>query len=243
MLFHPHQKKVIQPALKINNQSISFEDNFDFLGVTINKNLNWTNHASKISKKISKTIGIMCKLKHLVPSNILLTIYNSLITPYLNYGLLAWGTNMNRIFKLQKKAIRIITNSSFNSHTDPLFQELNLLKVMDMCIFQEYKFCYKFQNRTLPSYFYNNFLTPLHDVHTYNTRGANNFQMPGIRHSFAKNALRYRIPLAYNNCPNCIKNKISTHSYQGFVKYIKLHIIRENYNTRCNDRHCYVCRR
>jgi hypothetical protein len=141
MLFHPHQKKVIQPALKINNQSISFEDNFDFLGVTINKNLNWTNHASKISKKISKTIGIMCKLKHLVPSNILLTIYNSLITPYLNYGLLPWATNMNRIFRLQKMPIGIITNSSFNCHTDPLFKVLNLLKVMDICVLQEYKFC------------------------------------------------------------------------------------------------------
>ena len=59
----------------------------------------------------------------------LLTIYNSLITPYLNYGLLAWGSQIDKLFKLQKKAVRIITNASFNSHTDPLFKQLNLLKV------------------------------------------------------------------------------------------------------------------
>ena len=59
--------------------------------------------------------------------------------------------------------------------------------------------------------------------------------------SFVKNTLHYRLPLAYNNCPKCIKEKITTHSYQGFVKYTKQYFVRENYNSICNDRNCYIC--
>ena len=243
MVFYPPQKRISQPNLIINDQSINFEDNFDFLGITINKHLNWTTHVSKISKKISKTIGVMCRLKHFIPPSILLTIYNSLITPYLNYGLLSWAPRANKLLKLQKKAIRIITNSSFNSHTDPLFKELRLLKIIDICYLQEYKFCFKFQNRTLPTYFLNELITIQHDIHPYNTRGAGNYQFPGIRHSFAKQTLRYRIPLIYNTCPTCIKDKISTHSYQGFTKYVKQYLIQEKYNTICNDHHCFICNR
>ena len=56
------------------------------------------------SQKIAKTIGIMCKMKKFVPSIILQTIYSSLITPYLNYGILTWGTQASKLCKLQKKA-------------------------------------------------------------------------------------------------------------------------------------------
>ena len=55
-------------------------------------------------------IGIMYRLKHRIPSEIILTIYNGLIKPHILYGLKCWGFNQI-ILKLQKKAMRIICSS------------------------------------------------------------------------------------------------------------------------------------
>ena len=49
-------------------------------------------------------------------------MYNSFILSSLNYGILVWGYNTDRLFKLQKRAVRVISKSKFNARTDPLFQ-------------------------------------------------------------------------------------------------------------------------
>ena len=61
----------------------------------------------------------MSKLKHSIPSHSLKTIYDSLILSHISYGITLWGSNNNRIYKLQKKAVRIIYKSKYNAHTSP----------------------------------------------------------------------------------------------------------------------------
>ena len=66
---------------------------------------------------MSRNIGIINKLKHFVPKRILLSLYYTLVMPYLNYGILAWGnsckTYLNKLLKLQKRAVRHICKTSF----------------------------------------------------------------------------------------------------------------------------------
>ena len=104
MLFHQPQKRVTIPKLKINNTLIECVDEFNYLGLIINKHLKWNSHVNKIGNKISQTIGVINKLKQLIPQKTLLTIYNSVILPHINYCILAWGHDSNRILKLQKKS-------------------------------------------------------------------------------------------------------------------------------------------
>ena len=94
--------------------------------------------------KISISIGILNKLKHYIPLHIRINIYNSLILPYVNYGILLWGNNHEKVTKLQKKAMRIINLKKYNSHTEPLFQKLHMLKVEDIFKLHQLKFFYKF---------------------------------------------------------------------------------------------------
>ena len=108
MLFYQRQKRVTIPNIKINNTDLRCIDNFNFLGLTFNKHLGWADHVNKLSSKICKIIGIMNKLQFQLPQNILLTIYNSLILSQLNYCLLGWGYESKHLYKLQKRAIRII---------------------------------------------------------------------------------------------------------------------------------------
>ena len=64
-------------------------------------------------------------------------MYNSLILLHINYGILVWGHQAHRIFKLQKRAIRIITLSKYNA--DPIYIELKFLKLDDIYKLQQLK--------------------------------------------------------------------------------------------------------
>ena len=91
MVFHMPQKQINIPNIEIENIKIEFSDEFNFLGLTIHKHLKWDSHINKIASKILNIIGIMYRLKHMVPSEIFLTIYNGLNKPHILYGLKCWG--------------------------------------------------------------------------------------------------------------------------------------------------------
>ena len=82
-------------------------------------------------------------------------IYNALILSHINYGLLLWGYNADRIYNLQK-SIRIIELKKYNAHTEPLFKSFKLLKVADIFKLQQLKFYFNLINNKQPGYF-NNF--------------------------------------------------------------------------------------
>ena len=98
-----------------------------FLGVIIDENLNWKHHIDAISKTISRNIGMLTKLKHYVPGYILYSLYCTLVLPYVNYGISIWGNTykvyLDKIFKLQKWAIRTFSLEYYRSHTGPLFKK------------------------------------------------------------------------------------------------------------------------
>ena len=73
-----------------------------------------------------------CTFRCTFPKQILINLYKSLFTPHLNYGSLVWGTNTKQIEILQKRILRIITNSTYIAHTEPILKELGLINVNDM---------------------------------------------------------------------------------------------------------------
>ena len=74
MLFFKHPKVVPTLKLLINGNPIEQVTNFNFLGITIDQNITWSDHITKISIKVARVIGILSKLKHIFPRNILRTI-------------------------------------------------------------------------------------------------------------------------------------------------------------------------
>ena len=133
MLFHKKGKRIPNIELKINDQFLERVDSFVFLGLILDQEMSWKIHSQKVHTKISKVGGILARLKRFLPSNILLTIYNSLLLPRINYCLLCWGfINTKGILLIQKKSVRLITGSGYFAHSDPLFQNLNLMKIDDI---------------------------------------------------------------------------------------------------------------
>ena len=116
--------------LKLCGQHIECVRQFVFLRITIHEALNWDRYIDKIATKISRTLGVMNKLKHFILKYSLKIMYSSLIATHFNNNILLWGFNTHRLIKLQKRAIRIITDSKYNSNTEPLLKYLKIKKMI-----------------------------------------------------------------------------------------------------------------
>ena len=85
-----------------------------------------------MSKKISRGIGILSKLRHFVTDDIFTQLYYSLVCPFLAYGLVVWGntyaTTLKPVVTLQKQALRIITFSKRDAQSSLIFSQLSLVK-------------------------------------------------------------------------------------------------------------------
>ena len=119
VIFHPYQKKldrdVILRIFDIDTNEFVLLDQktyIKYLGILIDSNLTSKYHISYITTKISKTIGVIARLRHFVPPSTLLTLYRSLISPYFLYGLTVWSQApqiyLNQYLVLQKRALRLI---------------------------------------------------------------------------------------------------------------------------------------
>ena len=95
--------------LKLNLRNIEEKNYIKYLGIYIDKNLNWAPHIQHINSKISKNLGILFRLRHFLTLNTLKQIYYSLIYPYLHYGIMSWGnTYPSRLTKVQTKQNKCI---------------------------------------------------------------------------------------------------------------------------------------
>lgn len=240
MIFHMPNKRTTTFTPKIDDVNIEKVDEFIFLGLTLDSNLNWKKHTEKVSNKCSKIIGILNRLKYVLPVQIKVLLYNSLLLSHINYCIMAWGYQGNRVMKIQKKAMRIITLNKYNSHTEPLFKKLNLLKVEDILKLQELKFYFRYIHKNLPDYLLKWQIVPKDNIHNYDTRNTQNIYTFRTKHDFAMKCLKYNLPHAINNTPDLIKDKIYTHSMRGFSIYVKNYFL-QKYDYRCTLSNCYTC--
>ena len=137
--------------------------------------------------------------------------------------IILWGSENNRVSKLQKRAVRIIRKESRLSHTDPIFKELNLLKINDIYGLQLLKCYFKYEHNLLPKYFdvFNVRLNS--EIHAHNTRNQHKLRIPFVKHNFATACVRYQLPKTVNSMPRSITDKVHTHSFNGFSTYANLY--------------------
>ena len=204
----------------IDNVPIIEKRSTKFLGVTLDSNLNWNDHVQKINTSISKSVGILWKLKPLLTKKILLMLYNSLVLPHINYCNVVWGncnkSKIDSLFLLQKKAIRICTHSAYLAHTSSLFKQSKTLKVPDLHTYQSAIFMFKHINKLLP--FFHDTFTPNSEIHTYPTRHRNDLHLNNPKLLLAHRSIRHHGPDIWNSLPEEIKSRTSLFSFKATLK-------------------------
>ena len=142
-----------------------------------------------------------------ITSRFVLTIYRSLVAPYLAYGLMAWGqackSYLEKLLKLQKRALRFIYFSERNQHTISLFIDVGVLplKFLYYEILANLKF--EIRHSNAPGNIQDLF-QDISDDHSYNTRSSasNNFYPQSSRlsnqvNSFLDSEQKYGMKCLY----------------------------------------------
>lgn len=224
ILFSTKQTKV---DIKINIDKFEIErvKHTKFLGVIINEKLTWDDHILLVCNKVSKHVGILRRIKHKIPVTLLRSLYYTLINPYLDYCNIIWAISssvvLDKLFGLQKRAIRLITNSDWNAHSAPLFLASKVLTIHQLNLLQVASFMYKVYNKLLPQYFIDMFVFN-RSVHSHYTRQCNDFHVPHHRLVLTSNSIRvFGVSLWNNICIN-IRN---SNSLQSFRTKYKLFVI------------------
>ena len=78
--------KFLHPTLLFNNIPLNYSLFQKHLGLTLDVKLNYSEHIKSITKKISKTMGLLCKFQQILPRSILLTIYKTFVRSRLDYA-------------------------------------------------------------------------------------------------------------------------------------------------------------
>ena len=126
----------------------------------------------------------------------------------------------------------MITLSGYSAHSEPLFKQLNMLKIADQLRLQELQFYFKYIHKNLPAYLLDwEFISNV-NIHLHDTRTSSKIHTVRTKHEFAKKCLTYNLPHSINATPAIVVEKIQTHSPRGLLhmqnnssyKNIQIHV-------------------
>jgi hypothetical protein len=146
MQFKPYQKNALDINFSYNGVNVECVDTCTFLGLNIDTSINWKSHIQKTKSKLSKFIYALRELKKYTNFQCALTAYYAYAFSWLKYGVILWGnsTDINDLFILQKKCVRILANIKNIDSCRPYFIEYQILTLTSIYIFEICKFVRKY---------------------------------------------------------------------------------------------------
>ena len=194
--------------------------------------LSWNLHTDSISKKLVFIISRLSRLKPVLPSQILMYIYTSIIQPKIDYAISIWGYrpttahNINKVQRLQNRAARILTGNFdyVNTRSIDLVKNLGLMNVTQK---RDYimiiMMLFKSIHGLVPDYICDE-ITMQRDITVRTTRFTvnNNVHVPHIILECCKTAFAYRSPVLWNALPENIKK---CETLNCFKQCVKLHVV------------------
>ena len=196
--------------IKIAGKSIEQVCHTKFLGIYIDNALNWDAHIDSVAKKLSSVCYALYRLSKISSMTTVLAYYYANFISRATYGILFWGSSCHfeRLFKLQKKAVRNIVGVSKYTSCRNLFKELNILTLPSIYILEILLYVKNNLSKFLP----NNY------NHDYQTRECNNLSTPLHKLSKYEESPRYTGIKLYNKIPDFIKSIENIKSFKNEAK-------------------------
>lgn len=192
-------------TLKENRDKV----NVKLLGFHLDSALNWHVHVDSICKRLSRVVYLLRSICDKVPRFFIKQIYFGLFESVFKYGLLLYGnsTKLMEILLLQKKAIRILSNSPGRTHCKPLFIQEGILTVFNYYIFELLLYVHKNKNELILN----------NHVHPYNVRNIGKIQVPFSRLEKVKSSHLVNSIRLYNKLPIQL-TELNVNSFKGKIK-------------------------
>lgn len=211
-------------CITINGSDLCIKETntIKYLGITIDKNLKWTNHIQNLTNKIRSLLYKFYIIRRILPKKLLIQIYKSLIESILRYGILVWGglyDNALRPLKIvQNFILRIIFYKDKLYSSDLLYSE-DILSVRCLYYLSNCILCFKSKHKTFVS-------------HCYQTRhnASRMMVVPFRRYDAGQRYASILAPKIYNLLPHDIRATTKCKSFiskcKSFIHRHRLYIDR-----------------
>lgn len=200
-----------QLNLRFQDCAVESVENLSFLGVNIDRNLNWSSHVEKISPMIAR-YGYALRTIRMIGLDAALTAYHAYVHSRIRYGIIFWGrsTEAQRVFLLQKRCLRIIFGMNQYETCRNIFKNFNILTLYGLYIYESVMFIV------------NNYddFKDLQLQHSYNTRGKNILQEDKPNYSYLQKNVTYSLLTLWNKLPEKFKslpNKVQKQKLKSFL--------------------------
>ena len=150
----PRKKSTHELKIKIDGKKLIPSNYVKYLGILIDCHLNWHAHENELLSRLSRAIGMLCKIRHFVNHKTLCMIYHGIFSSILMYGSQIWGQHNGVVRKLQiiqNKALRIMNFQPPRTSATYLFKNCEILKLIDNINLQNFLFAHDSVNNNLPS--------------------------------------------------------------------------------------------
>ena len=222
-----HHRRLQHITLRLDEHTcISPSDSIRILGCVLDKHVCMTEQVTSVAKSVNYHSRNISRIRKFIDKDTCHSAVQSLVISRLDYCNSLYngvtGTNLDRLQKLQNKAVRIIHSKPKHTHTTPLLRELHWLPIRERILYKAHTLVYKCLHNLSPTY-----LSDLLTVRqsTYNTRSSSQaiLHTPRMYKSVGDQAFSAFAPKLWNNLPINLKQCTSLNS---FKKLLKLHLFK-----------------
>ena len=194
-----------QGGLRIGEEQVRRVEGARFLGVWVDEGLGWTGHIGQVRARVGRLVGVLGRASAVLGGQSLLSLYNGLVLPHLQYCLMVWGdfqgcrnvTLGSSLLRYQKRLAGLVAGRRGLFHADPLFLQHGMLKVGDLYRQQLRVHAWRFWNGRLPEG-QAAMLGRASGVHGHATRSARSGLFVSTRDH---RAVGYRVPKEWASIP------------------------------------------
>ena len=218
MLVGSNRKLESKMALTVSifDHNVNNVNSFKYLGIFISSDFTWTKHVEYIAGKINQRLGLLNRIKHLLPFSALLLFYNSLVVPLFDSADLVWGdkhnvTLMTSLQVLQTKAAKIILerplySSAMHALTTHKWVPLEKGHFQRRC-----SYVYKCLNGLVEHDM--NFIRQ-QEQHDYNTRTKLNLRPPSVKRNWGKQHTAFHAIKDFNSFSQAIRQSVNLNIFK-----------------------------
>ena len=227
-----------QLELNVNGTAIKSYNSIKLLGVNIDDNLNFSDHISYICKKSSQRVGVINRLRKLIPAKAKLQLFKAAILPYLTYCSIVWNcckaSDSRKLEGGKKRALRAVYCDSISSYSD-LLKRANLKTLCNSRLHDIAVLMFKVKNNLCPNNIKNLFVI---NNNEYNLRN-NDFSIPRVSTTrYGKHSLRYLGPVIWSKLDGKIRAQRMLQEFKNALHKVDIYTLISS-----NDcKNCILCK-
>ena len=207
--------------IRMNGEILKIVSSCRFLGIHIDKHLNFDTHIKFVVSKVSKYIFILYKIKKYFDRRSLVQIYHTLVYPNITYGITAWGNvgavRLKPMNVCLNKIVRSICGAHQRTSAAPLYASLGFFDLKHIYRYMLGNYVHKIQLR---SDAVNRFSLSLENYDTRQSR-LQLLHIPRALSSHSEQSVDISGPRNYNTIPVNVRSIVLYDSFKyNYKKYL-----------------------